>query len=291
MIQQVKEHWPDVAIDKVKALTEGQSNNVLIVNDQWVFRFARSKAAEADLDLEAKVLSVMKNYVDLPIPESDSPRPGLMRQRKIAGQSLDRHTLLRQPVDVQERLVEEFAHFLFQIHRVPADKLRSAGVGKSNASEGLSDALAFYHDCERELFPHLKSYAIAVVREHFEPVVNGTLSLDAPSVLIHGDLNPSHILWDPERGKLTGVIDFGMSGFGDSALDYAAMLLSYGETALNRMHLHHRSIGEKIDRARFWALALELKLVLAGLRSGDPKWFCAHVGTARDIWPINTPWA
>lgn len=291
MTRRVKELWPEVTIEHVEARNEGQSNNVLMVNEHWVFRFARNDAAQADLAREHKVLGLIKDYVDLPVPESDSPQPGVMRQRKIVGQSLDRHTLLRQPVDVQERLVEEMAHFLFQIHRVPEDKLRSAGVGKSNASEGLSDAIAFYHDCERELFPHLKSYAVDVVREHFEPILNGALSLDAPAVLIHGDLNPSHILWDPDRGKLAGVIDFGMSGFGDSALDYAAMMLSYGESALHRMHLHHRSIGEKVDRARFWALALELKLVLAGLRSGDPRWFCAHVGTARDIWPINTPWA
>jgi aminoglycoside 2''-phosphotransferase len=116
------------------------------------------------------------------------------------------------------------------------------------------------------------------------------LSLDAPAVLIHGDLNPSHILWDPDCGRLVGIIDFGMAGFADSALDYAHMLLSYGETALRRMYQHHRSIGEKIDRARFWALALELKLTLSGLRSGDPRWFCAHLGTARDILPIGSGW-
>lgn len=290
MITRAKELWPELKPTKTSAKTEGQSNDVLIVDDQWVFRFAKSDAARADLEREAKILKLVKDYVDLPVPESEMLAPEVMRQAKIHGQPLDRHTLLRQPPEVQERLVEEMAHFLFQIHRVPEDKLRGAGVGKSPIGEGIADAMTLFHDCERELFPHLKSYAVDVIREHFEPVLNGTLSLDAPAVLIHGDLNPSHIWWDPQRGKLIGVIDYGMAGFGDSALDYAAMMLSYGETPLHRMHLHHRSIGEKIDRARFWSLALELKTALSGVKTGDPKWFCAHLGTARDVWPINTPW-
>lgn len=277
-------------IEKSEVKHEGQSNAVVIVNDEWVFRFARSDAAAKDLDREAKALGLVRQYVDLPVPESDLLEPTVMRQRKVDGQPIDRHTLLRQPDDVQERLVEEMAHLLFQLHRVPEDKLRTAGVGKSNAGEGLSDAVRLFHDCERELFPHLKDYAIAVVREHFEPVLDGTLSLDSPSVLIHGDLNPSHLLWDPERGKLVGVIDFGMAGFGDSALDYAHMLMAYGETPLHRMNQHHKSIGEKIDRARFWALTIELKLTLSGLRSGDPRWFCSHIGTARDMLPIGSAW-
>jgi aminoglycoside 2''-phosphotransferase len=289
-LERVKKLAPDLDVGEATFRDEGQSNHVLIVNDEWVFRFARSEAAQRDLKREATILTLLSDYIDTTVPKSSLPEPDVMRQQKLHGQPLDRHTLLRQPADVQERLVEELAHFLFQIHRVPEDKLRGAGVGKSPANEGSNDALTLYTDCERELFPHLKGYAIDVVKEHFEPVLNGTLSLDAASVLIHGDLNPSHILWDSQRGRLAGVIDFGMAGFADSALDYAHVLLSYGETALRRMHEHHRAIGEKIDRARFWALAIELQLTLSGLKSGDPRWFCAHLGTARDAMPIGTAW-
>jgi aminoglycoside 2''-phosphotransferase len=289
-IERVKKLASDLDVNKTSFSSEGQSNYILIVNDEWVFRFARSEAAGKDLAREAAVLKVLRDYIDATVPESDQLEEGIMRQRKVHGEPLDRHTLLRQPTDVQDRLFEELAHFLFQIHRVPEDKLRGAGVGKSPAGEGNSDAQTLYHDCERELFPHLKSYAIDVIKEHFEPVLHDTLSVDAPAVLIHGDLNPSHILWDPQRGRLAGLIDFGMAGFADSALDYAHMLLSYGETILRRMYQHHRSIGEKIDRARFWALAIELKLTLSGLRSGDPRWFCAHLGTARDILPVGSVW-
>ncbi len=285
----VRELYPDLDIRKSTHATEGQSNDVLIVNDEWVFRFAKSDAAQADLDREAKLLAVVPHYVDLRLPESESPAAGVMRQHKLAGRTLDRSTLLRQPLAVEERIVEELAHFLFQLHHVPTDKLREVGVGHSHAGDRAADAVLLFEDCKRELFPHLKGYATDVIREHFRPVLEGELSLEFDPVLIHADLNPSHILWDPERGKLVGVIDFGMAGLGDAAYDYASILLAYGETPLRRMQNHHPSIGAKIDRARFWAMAIELRILLAGIRSGDPRWFCSNVGFARDVMPIGMP--
>ncbi len=290
LLGRIRRFYPDLDIRKHACTSEGQSNDVVIANDEWVFRFAKSEAAQKDLDREAKLLSIVPNYVDLKVPESESPEAGVMRQRKLAGQTLDRSTLLRQSPEVQERLVEELAHFLFQLHRVPTDKLAEVGVGSSHAGERAADAVVLFQDCERELFPHLKGYAIDVIREHFKPVLEGALTLDFPPVLIHADLNPSHILWDPQRGKLAGVIDFGMAGLGDAAYDYASILLAYGETPLRRMHNHHPSIGKKIDRARFWAMAIELRLLLAGVRTADPRWFCSNVGFARDVMPIGTSW-
>jgi aminoglycoside 2''-phosphotransferase len=284
----IRELFPSLPIHQTSTKSEGQSNDVVIVNQEWVFRFSKSEAAEADLTREAKVLSVLPKFVDLKVPESDSPRPGVMRQRKLVGEPLDRATLLRQTPAVQERLVEALAHFLFQLHRVPADKLGE--VGKSGAGEQAADAVELFKDCERELFPHLKDYAIEAIRKHFEPVLEGRLSLAFTPVLIHADLNPSHILWNAEHGTLAGVIDFGMAGLGDAAYDYASIILAYGESPLRRMHEHHQSIGEKIDRARFWAFAIELRLALAGIRSGDVRWFCSHLGFARDAMPIDTKW-
>lgn len=287
-IDEIRALAPDLTIDTTDVRTEGQSNDVVIVNGEHVFRFAKSDAAAADLDREFKVLSALPTHVSLAVPESTMPRPGVMRQRMMPGKSLDRATLLRQPIAVQERLVEQLATFLYELHRVPREAIPD--VGKSGAGERAFDAVVLFHDCERLLFPHMKSYACDVVRDHFEPVLSGRLSLEFEPVLIHADLNPSHVLWDATRGELTGIIDFGMAGLGDSAYDYASILLGWGESPLWRMHAHHDSIGAKIDRARFWALAIELRLALAGLDSGDPRWFCSHLGFARDALPIGAAW-
>lgn len=290
-LARVRQLLPDLDIQRHEAQVEGQANDVVIVNDRYVFRFPKNDAAREALAQEARVFAVAPEHVDLPLPETRYFPPDGMLQIKIDGDPLDRHELMRQPTERQERLVAELARFLYQLHRVPPAELREHEVGPSPAWQGHPDAEALFRECEAELFPFLKRYAKSAIRAHFDPVLRGRLRLDYDPVLIHGDLNPGHILWDRQTGHLRGVIDFGMAGFGDSALDYAAMIISYGETPLQRMHGYHPSIGEKLDRARFWAVAFELQWALAGVRSGDAKWFTSHLGTARDTLPIGTPWA
>ena len=47
------------------------------------------------------------------------------------------------------------------------------------------------------------------------------LSLQPPTALTitHGDFNSKHILVDPEKGVVTGILDFGNIGISDPAFD------------------------------------------------------------------------
>ena len=281
---------PALPLDAAVVVEEGAANAVVIVDDAWVFRIARNESARASLEREARLLAVLPRHVELSVPESTFYPPDTMRQRKLHGQPLDRHTLLRQPPDVQERLVEQLARFLFELHRVPEPELRQAGVAPTEAAVGPAEARELYETVERELVPHLKSYVVARMREHFRPVLSGELDLGFDPVLVHADLNPSHLLWAPQEGRLTGVLDFGMAGLGDSAIDYAFIILTYGETPLRWMRQHHPGIGPKIDRARFWALASQLRFVLSAIRTREPRWIVGHLGAALDVLPIGTPW-
>ena len=85
---------------------------------------------------------------------------------------------------------------------------------------------------------------------------------DGPPVWLHGDLHPANILVD--RGRISGVIDFGDVTSGDPATDLAVawMLLSAGYHGTFREA--YRAAGGPADdddtwvRARGWALGLSL---------------------------------
>ncbi len=51
-------------------------------------------------------------------------------------------------------------------------------------------------------------------------------------VLLHGDLSPDHILWDPQAKRITGIIDFGDMQFGDPAWDFIYFWEDYNEAFL-----------------------------------------------------------
>jgi len=94
-------------------------------------------------------------------------------------------------------------------------------------------------------------------------------------------------LCDPAVGRLTGVIDFGTAGQGDPATDLGGLVQIYGEPFVRRMLAVYPEAEALLPRARFYAEAIELQWVMRGLTSGEPFWFTAHLGGARDLWTDN----
>jgi hypothetical protein len=66
-------------------------------------------------------------------------------------------------------------------------------------------------------------------------------------------------------------------------MDLACLLQYYGAVFVNRLEARYPELPQYFKRARFYAQALELEWVLAGLKSGEPLWFTAHLGGARSI--------
>ncbi|WP_251579145.1 phosphotransferase family protein [Paenibacillus sp. MER TA 81-3] len=64
---------------------------------------------------------------------------------------------------------------------------------------------------------------------NFNTFLNNTHNQNLEKTFIHGDFGASNIIWDRKENRVTGVIDFGGSGLGDPAYDFAGILSSYGE--------------------------------------------------------------
>jgi aminoglycoside 2''-phosphotransferase len=169
--------------------------------------------------------------------------------------------------------------------------LKQQAIPPSDAVRSRDDWLHFFHDIERELFPLLMTPAKDWVRQHFAPLLEGRLSLDYEPRMIHGDLAAYHLLFDRGTHQMTGVIDFGTAGRGDPATDFAIIIAAFGESFLRRMAPFYLQMSHALDRARFWAGTLELQWALGGLRSHDLSWLVCHIGWARDVLPLGSPWA
>jgi aminoglycoside 2''-phosphotransferase len=83
--------------------------------------------------------------------------------------------------------------------------------------------------------------------------------------------------------RISAVIDFGVAGLGDPATDLGSVLNYYGESLVHRLMRTYPTLEGLMDRARFYAQAIELQWVLLGLESGEKYWFTSHLGNARDI--------
>ncbi len=289
-LDRIREYYPDLAASTARFNTDGLVNDVVIVGDERVFRFPKNAQAQEALAREIKLLDLVRRYVTLPVPIFE-PHDGFVSYRLIPGRALHRNDILQLDEHLQDRLAEQVAVFLRQLHTLPTSALEQHRIPTSYAARTREDWIELFHDAERELYPLLITHSREWIARHFAPVLDGTLDLSCEPVLVHGDLGPYHLLYNSAAHQINGVIDFGAAGLGDPADDFANIINALGESFLKRMSKFYPEIAEALDRARFWAGTLELQWALNGLRSKDLSWLMVHIGRARDVRPMGTGWA
>jgi aminoglycoside 2''-phosphotransferase len=290
LVDRIRGAFPSLAVSSVRLDPDGLVNTVVIVNEEWVCRFAKDERGAKALAHESHILEVVRRRVDLPVPMFQYQETDFVAYRLIQGRPLNRHHLLELEDRQQEQLADQLATFLSQLHTIPQTDLEEHGIVRSDAQRLAEDWERFYADLERELFPLLWRDQREWVAHHFAPFRTARLDLGYRPVLIHGDLAQYHILFRDLPLGLTGVLDFGTAGLGDPAVDFAIIISMYGERFLRRMARTYPGVGDALDRARFLAGTHELQWALSGIRSGDQSWFVAHIGRARDAGPIGSPW-
>ena len=73
--------------------------------------------------------------------------------------------------------------------------------------------------------------------------------------------------------KISGIIDFGSSGLGDPAYDFAGILSSYGEDFFSRVISLYPN-GEEISKlVKFYKSTFALQEALHGIENNDRKAF------------------
>jgi aminoglycoside 2''-phosphotransferase len=129
--------------------------------------------------------------------------------------------------------------------------------------------LDFYQRIRQKLFPLMRPDAQRWAARHFEPYLEIESHFTFQPVLRHGDFGTSNLLFDAAGGSLTGVIDFSGAALGDPAVDFAGLLVSYGEDFIHRCQRVYPALGGMLDRARFYAGTFALEEALFGYENGD----------------------
>ena len=288
-LDRIRASFPTLTLDSVRHNPDGLANDVIVVNDELVFRFPKDEEARAALAREAKALDLVRRYVATPVPYFERHEDDFVMYRLIRGEPLYRRTILSQDDHAQEQLAEELATFLRQLHTIPRDEA-VCELGESAPRE-LDYWLKRYQEVEQYLFPLLWADQRQWIVDLFAPALEGSLDLaHATPALIHDDLAAYHILYARLERQITGVIDFGMARLGDPAADFALIISTYGESFLKRMSRYDPMIRDALDRARFLAGALELSWAVEGVRASDPSWLLVHIGRARDVLPLGVTW-
>jgi len=287
-LQKIKDIFPDLEISSIRTNTDGLINDVLIVNEDLVFRLPRNSDWGRKLFInEIKIIELARKYVETPLPEFEYKSDDLAVYRYIKGSALRREDILKLTKAGQEKIAREIAVFLKQFHEIPRFELEQNEIAQSDVNRSREVWLKLFEKVEKELFPLMMPHVRESVREHFAPIAADEKFMNYRPQLVNGDIVPYHIIFDREQNRINGIIDFGTAGIGDAAADFSCIIYNYGESFLEKMAKSYPEIENAVDRARFWAGTLPLQWALSGLRTKNNWWNLVHLSGALDVKPIG----
>jgi aminoglycoside 2''-phosphotransferase len=281
--KRIGELAPDVAIKSISLNCEGLVNDFVIVNRELIFRFPKVEHGFKHLKNEARILRFLTNYITLEIPSPLYESSDVLGYRMIPGEALRRDLVLRLSEDDQQAVADQLAQFLKELHGVPVDELASFEMPIADALMKYEAWAGVFGRIREKVFPLLMPHLRVWVTEMFESHLAARSNFEYELRMADTDIMPYHIMFDRQRKRINGIIDFGCAGLGDPAIDFGIIIYNFGESFLDRLYGVYPEAETYLKRARFYAGAQEVRWLLRGIEENDPWWFAVHVGSAKDM--------
>ncbi len=228
----IKQNFPQFTIETVKPITKGWDSIVLVVNDEFIFRFPMRDDVIEPLVREIRLLPVLEPTLSTPIPRFEFIGHGnadypytFVGYRMISGIALDDPSITSEQL---APLVPALATFLNELHSFPVAQALQLGVEEHTPVLWREVYQERYVDLQKRVFPQLDTRLHTKSKHLWENFLNDQAIFTFLPKLIHRDLACEHIFCDSEHGMLTGVIDWGDVTIGDPAIDFVGLYWTHG---------------------------------------------------------------
>lgn len=248
----ITRNFPQVAIQTALPITRGWDSFVLEVNGELIFRFPMRDDVIPYIEKELGLLPVLEPTLSTPIPHFDYIGHGnanypymFVGYRKLNGTALEDSGITPEQLAA---LAPALATFLSELHSFPVALAIQAGVEAHTPESWRERYRERYIDLQKRAFPFLNAELRTKSERLWEDFLDNEAIFTFQPVLIHCDLAGEHILCDPVRGVLTGVIDWGDTTIGDPTMDFVGLHNYHGREFTERVLADYQGT---IDTA-FW---------------------------------------
>jgi aminoglycoside 2''-phosphotransferase len=274
--------FPKLIIHSCALHSQGWDSVAVAVNSQFIFRFPKRHDVEPQYKKEARLLPTLAGALSLPIPDvaffwpGGTPSLGLfIGHHLIDGAQLTAAHLTQNHVD---EIARQLGQFLSVLHRFSKERATQLGVPESDQARWRRHYQNQYAQIQQQILPLLAPPMQARIAREWQTFLADETRF--PTTLIHHDLNGEHILYDLERGALSGIIDWGDTAIGDPAIDFTGLLADYGEDFTEQVLAHYQGEVDATFRQRmhFYLGVMPLNTVLFGLATGQAEYVREGLG-------------
>jgi macrolide phosphotransferase len=275
----VDDGW-DFVVLLVDAIWTGSAERAPVApgRQPWVFRFPRRPEVADALETELRVLPLLHRHLPVAVP-----RPAVVGllddgEHRFAGYPALPGEPLAADLITGARgglVVSQLAGILAALHRVSAREAVAAGLRRSTGAEWRERLVGVVERAGTVLGRAGVSLPSRDVDRWLATIADDRCWPD-PLTVIHGDLGTEHVLADPDRGVLTGVIDWTDARIGDPAMDFADLLRRLGRPATEAILDRYADAVDPapaapfVDRIELYVDLMPLYGALHGADTGQP---------------------
>jgi aminoglycoside 2''-phosphotransferase len=217
LVNCIRADFPRLDIQSAILVTSGWDHDVVIINDDYVFRFPDGD--DIAFDREIAVLEALRNKTTLAIPQVDyiGQSARYIGYRMVKGKPLTsaRYTALSSAA--RARVARDLAEFLSEIHAaISVSEARSLGLEFDEHESYIEEAS---HLRTRIGDPEILTFIDDTLHESAM-----LLSSSAPETFLYNDLHGNNMAFNDDDERLVGVFDFGDAAYGDIHREFAPLL-------------------------------------------------------------------
>ncbi len=234
MIYFISKALPKLKIHRYKSNTQGWDNDIIIVNEDTVFRFPKNDKVADRVISESMLLKKLiryKPFVTIPdytLLYDENNKLGCVYYEYIEGQPLEQNL-------INDRNAMLLGEFLTKLHRMNHSKLSSLHT------------YDYWHDLftsvRKNVYQDLNEFQKQAITSVFTRFLDTFPTLSYPMTVIHGDLTTSNIICN--EGEVTGIIDFTDAQIGDPAFDFAGFYWEFGPEFTKKVLSYYEGVESK----------------------------------------------
>lgn len=260
----IKKYFPELKIKSLKLITVGYNHDVVIINDEVVFRFIKGEKCSKEFLKEIKFLDYFSKNAKIPIPGYYfiSKDKSFGAYKLIKGSEMSESFIRKLKGREKNVFIKDLADFLTQLHKVPLKKARKFDFDKGSF---IKDRKERFQKRKKTIFKFLSKEEKDFMTNFYKNIPK--LLAHPSKVLTHLDLDCRHILVDKKKRKMTGIIDFEALTIRDPASEFYWFRI-VGEKFTKE--LYEKYSGPKDDRfllrTKYYAMIHLFEITYDGIK-------------------------
>lgn len=212
----INSNFPDLEINKVEKIGEGDTYVAFLINDHYLFKKAKALEGCLQLKKEVVLMNSLTRSFSISIPQFALVEKNYWfgAYAILPGLSLSEYL---ERNEFTKTHAEQITSFLATLHATSSKIVQDCTLPVMNYFDEYSQDFEYLKEIPTTFFSKKQQ---EIILEKYTAFLSCKNNFEYTPVLIHNDFSFNHILCDSHSGNITGVIDFGDAAFGDAAYDF-----------------------------------------------------------------------